>query len=68
MTSGGGAGSISSSSRSGTARRKIASTTESLAGGTRWMLYCNWPNATPSVMQWNGRGWGPAPPRSTSAR
>jgi hypothetical protein len=48
---------LSSAGRNLSARRTISTTTDSLAGGARWMLYCNWPNGTPSVMQWNGRGW-----------
>jgi hypothetical protein len=50
---------INSSGRCGGSGRAIATVADNLAGGTRWMLYCDWPNANPSVMQWNGRGWGP---------
>lgn len=53
---------MSSAGRSGGARRTIATSADSVASGTRWMLYCDWPNATPSVMQWNGRAWGPPSP------
>jgi hypothetical protein len=53
---------LTSNGRSGTARRRIASTADGLNGGTRWMLYCNWPNAVPYVLQWNGRGWSAAGP------
>ena len=47
---------LTSAARIGSVRRTIGASTETFGGGTRWMLYCDWPNAVPSVMQWNGRG------------
>jgi hypothetical protein len=50
-------GSLTSTGRAGSARRKL--TVSSEAGFQRRVIYSSWPNAIPQVRRWMVSGWGP---------